>query len=245
VSRPNTYTIMAWDHWQRQVEIWWPRYWPSGDSVEVLTDEMYHKYMEFILDLDLATLAVSTMYAPPSRWIGQLIGHSVCRKSRPSPKSVEYMCEMLYTRVKLIPDNQYGRHLISIKEFQCFINTLLNANKTITALSVRWYNRGYYHVNDSFYGNDKCYLVRSVDTHKMISDELNNVRQTRNLSIVSISPLTGRLLVSWAKGSHQYEHEFEYRDKQWHSTSDASMVFNTTDELFVALEKPWTSFPEK
>ena len=239
---------MAWDpktYWQRQVEIWWPRYWPSGDSVEVLTDEMYHKYMEFILDLDLATLAVPTMYAPPSRWIGQLIGHSVCRKSRPSPKSVEYMCEMLYTRVKLIPDNQYGLHRVSIKEFQCFINTLLTANNTINSLGVRWYNRGYYHVNDSFYGNDKCYLVRSVDTHKMISDELNNVRQTRNLSIVSISPLTGRLLVSWAKGSHQYEHEFEYRDKQWHSTSDASMVFNTTDELFSALEKPWTSFPEK
>lgn len=244
---------MAYDiYWQRQVYAFWPRHWsPLSEPVEVLTKESYQAYITYILGLDLAEVAVTqkeavpTMYAPPSRWIGQLIGHSFCRKSRPSPESVEYMCEILYTRVKLIPDNEYGRHRVSIKEFQWFIKSLLTAYRTITALSVRWYNTGYYHVNDSFYGNEKCHLVRSVDTHKTISSELNNVREARNLSIVSISPLTGRLLVSWIKSKHQYEHEFEYRDTHWHSASDASMVFNTTDALFAALEKPWNLFPEK
>ena len=236
---------MACDtYWQRQVEAIWPRYWsPLSEPVEVLTKELYQAYITYILGLDLD--AFITMYAPPSRWMGQLIGHSVCRKSRPSPESVEHMCEILYTQVTLIPDNEYGRHRVSIKEFQRFIKSLLTASRTITALSEYWYKRGYYHVNDSFYGNEKCYLVRSVDTYKTISSELNNVREARNLSIVSISPLTGKLVVSWIKDSHQYEHEFEYRDKQWHSASDASMVFNTTCELFAALEKPWNSFPEK
>jgi hypothetical protein len=240
---------MAWDpstYWQRQVDAFWPRYWsPLSEPVEVLTKELYWKYITYILGLDQAALAVTTMYAPPSRWIGQLIGYSFCRKNRPSPESVEYMCEILYTRVKLIPDNEYGRHRVSIEEFQWFIKILLTAYRTITALNEYWYDKGYYHVNDSFYGNEECYLVRSVDSHQKIFNELNNVRQARNLSIVSISPLTGRLLVSWIKGSHQYEHEFEYRDTQWYSASDASMVFNTTGKLFTALKDPWKSFPEK
>ena len=243
---------MAWDpntQWQRHLEEWWPRYWsPLSDPVGVLTEEMYHIYIKYILSLNLVSLAVTQkddvpkMYAPPSSWLFQLIRHSIYRKSRPSPELMERMCKILFKSVKLIVDNVYGRHLISIKSFQCFVASLIRANNTINALGVRWYNMGYYRANDSLFGNEKCYLVRS-DTNKKILDEIQNVRQPRNISITYLSALTGRLVGVWLQKS-VHEVEFEYYDEQWHSTSDASTVY-TTDELFTALNSPWTAFPEK
>jgi hypothetical protein len=243
---------MAWDpntQWQRHLEEWWPRFWsPSSEPVEVLTDEVYHKYMKYILSLDLASLTVTQkddvpkMYAPPSSWLIQLIRRSICRKSRPSPESVERICKVLFKSVKLIADNVYGRHLISIKSFQCFVASLIRANNTINALGARWYNTGYYRANDSLFGDEKCYLVRSIDTNKKILDEIQNVRQPKNISITYLSALTGRLVGVWVKESvHEVEFEYDEYDKHWHSTSDAY----TTDELFTALNSPWTAFPEK